>query len=580
MIKTTCLIFGLSLMFPFAGTSATVQEVLLGCEKKICFIDFKFAKGESLPSFYQLYSPDKKIYTIGFSETQTSIIPGAITGLESFVHSLQVRETQSRSGTRLLNFDFSTGGLIINEDNRTELKKNNVFRIILPPSPSLNSKKWSFSQDEKKLKANSAKVDAKTSADKKAEVVSPSAVSEKPKTFKIAEDKKAADVVVPQNSTASQLIKIGYTKTAFYEKLYMEFSNPPRSEFVRFKGSAFEYGFEGKGFTDKKSLGIQGSSIAKSIEFEEKSGRMNIKLQGVFQKEVRHFIEGNFLVFVRSQKSEGAQLAIWSYDKSGESSKSFKLATPEDEKLGFNEFVKEQKKSNKVSSSKVFTLGESFRPLFITSESSSFLKAAESGAEVLAPLKFGDRLQRITVKGEFFEVKFEGQTGFVSKADASYSDELSGLESKRLKELALIQVNQQKEDAKAGEQNTGTTNPTDSAAANSEAAPLNIEFEKEKEDKIIYSSFGRRDPFIQLEGPSDDGINIDGVELVGIIWSASDPMVLLNDIRKKGVSYTLKEGDKILNGKVLKITPQEVLFLIHEFGVSRRYTMALPKGDD
>jgi len=42
------------------------------------------------------------------------------------------------------------------------------------------------------------------------------------------------------------------------------------------------------------------------------------------------------------------------------------------------------------------------------------------------------------------------------------------------------------------------------------------------------------------------------------------------------VSYTIKEGDKIMNGKVLKITQTDVLFLIQEFGVSRRYSMGLP----
>jgi hypothetical protein len=73
-----------------------------------------------------------------------------------------------------------------------------------------------------------------------------------------------------------------------------------------------------------------------------------------------------------------------------------------------------------------------------------------------------------------------------------------------------------------------------------------------------------------------EGINIDGVELVGIIWEAEVPMVLLSDSRNPGLSYTLKEGDPILNGKVLKITQDEVLFLINEFGVSRRYTMTLP----
>lgn len=53
-------------------------------------------------------------------------------------------------------------------------------------------------------------------------------------------------------------------------------------------------------------------------------------------------------------------------------------------------------------------------------------------------------------------------------------------------------------------------------------------------------------------------------------------MAILADTKNHSVSYTVKEGDKILNGKVLKITQTDVLFLLQEFGVSRRYSMSLP----
>jgi hypothetical protein len=96
------------------------------------------------------------------------------------------------------------------------------------------------------------------------------------------------------------------------------------------------------------------------------------------------------------------------------------------------------------------------------------------------------------------------------------------------------------------------------------------------EDRVTYSSFGRRDPFVEIKGLVEEGINIDQVELVGIIWESDVPMALLVESKNPSISYTLKEGDKILNGKVLKITQTDVLFLIQEFGVSRRYSMGLP----
>ena len=81
---------------------------------------------------------------------------------------------------------------------------------------------------------------------------------------------------------------------------------------------------------------------------------------------------------------------------------------------------------------------------------------------------------------------------------------------------------------------------------------------------------------MEIKGLMEEGINIDQVELVGIIWESDVPMAILVDAKNPNVSYTVKEGDRILNGKVLKITQTDVLFLLQEFGVSRRYSMSLP----
>ncbi len=97
---------------------------------------------------------------------------------------------------------------------------------------------------------------------------------------------------------------------------------------------------------------------------------------------------------------------------------------------------------------------------------------------------------------------------------------------------------------------------------------------------LRYSSFGRRDPFIPLKNTEVDGVSIDEIRLVGIIWDEKSPLVLLEDVRVDGVSYTLREGDPIINGKVLKITRKEVIFQVSEFGVTRRFSMPLPDLND
>lgn len=71
-------------------------------------------------------------------------------------------------------------------------------------------------------------------------------------------------------------------------------------------------------------------------------------------------------------------------------------------------------------------------------------------------------------------------------------------------------------------------------------------------------------------------MNIDAVQVVGIIWEESSPIVIMEEVNGSGATYTLKENDPIQNGKVFKITPDEVTFELTEFGITRRFAMQLP----
>ena len=144
--------------------------------------------------------------------------------------------------------------------------------------------------------------------------------------------------------------------------------------------------------------------------------------------------------------------------------------------------------------------------------------------------------------------------GYVNRRSVGFYDELTSVQAERLKQVDL---------------DRGTNLTANTGAITSQLDGL-------YEDKVTYSSFGRRDPFVEVKGLVEEGININQVELVGIIWESDVPMAILVDTKNPSISYTLKEDDKILNGKVLKITQTDVLFLIQEFGVSRRYTMGLP----
>jgi hypothetical protein len=63
---------------------------------------------------------------------------------------------------------------------------------------------------------------------------------------------------------------------------------------------------------------------------------------------------------------------------------------------------------------------------------------------------------------------------------------------------------------------------------------------------------------------------------VGIIWDESSPLAIFEDVRKTGISYTLKPGDIIVHGFLESIKPHEVVFSLTEFGVTNKYVMELP----
>ena len=105
---------------------------------------------------------------------------------------------------------------------------------------------------------------------------------------------------------------------------------------------------------------------------------------------------------------------------------------------------------------------------------------------------------------------------------------------------------------------------------------------EDEKNRVVYNTFGIRDPFIPLE-PDDveGGLNIDQMRVVGIIYSPTRPMAVLEHVSQAGLSVALREGDAIQNGRVLKILRDRVIFVLEEFGVTRQFTLKLqvPKGE-
>ncbi|WP_407451260.1 hypothetical protein [Fibrobacter sp.] len=227
-----------------------------------------------------------------------------------------------------------------------------------------------------------------------------------------------------------------------------------------------------------------------------------------------------------------------------------------EDKPNFDVFVKNLDKGSKkiISGSQTFHLRPVVRELIVVADETEFYASPNENAQVMQRLVFGDRLVSLDMKGLYRKVQFGNRVGYVDRRAVGFFDELSSVQEERLKQV----------DKERG------TNLTTSAPQ------IGSQLDGLYEDRVTYSSFGRRDPFVEVDGLVEEGINIDQVELVGIIWESDVPVAILVESKNPSISYTVKEGDKILNGKVLKITQTDVLFLIQEFGVSRRYSMGLP----
>jgi type IV pilus assembly protein PilP len=121
--------------------------------------------------------------------------------------------------------------------------------------------------------------------------------------------------------------------------------------------------------------------------------------------------------------------------------------------------------------------------------------------------------------------------------------------------------------------------PTTTSTAPASTAPAtNTDVQKTLEeileepattDTYRYDPQGRRDPFRSLIGPTPKlepgqrpagvpGFLIDEMKLQGIFKTRAGLTAMINGPDNKG--YTIKVGDKVLDGEVIRITPSSVVF--------------------
>lgn len=566
--------------------AALIKDVRFDCSKN-CQMVFQFASDKNLPTFFQKYDNASKTLTVGFSESDFALGVGNFDVDQSspYVRSMNVSKELYR-GMNFLMIRMPVGASIASDKNAIALDKS---RFLLKFSGK-NGNSWTLSKlfaSKKAAAEKAAREEEKRMAAERKAAEKQAALDRKAAEKQAALDRKAAReeekrLAAERKAAEKQaLLERKAAEKAARDNIAQAASAPGASallpglkEMTVIIGS----GMEQFRLVANTSLNINkvsspnGSFVIKlSIDGPERSPVFKVGA-GSLVKSVFWDMDG-----LNIQLSAGAKPAIlvqegalilqtsenairrdgfvfWSARPNGIYVRDWMKspdAVPE-----FSDFVKSYEKDSKkvVASTQTFHLRPVLRELIVVADETEFYASPSDKAPVMQRVVFGDRLVNMDLTGLYRKVQIGNKIGYVNRRAVSFTDELSAVQMERLKKV----------DQERGDMLTQGMRPGGSA------------LDELYEDRVTYSSFGRRDPFVEIKGLVEEGINIDQVELVGIIWESEEPVAILVDSKNSGVSYTIKEGDKIMNGKVLKITQTDVLFLIQEFGVSRRYSMGLP----
>lgn len=297
--------------------------------------------------------------------------------------------------------------------------------------------------------------------------------------------------------------------------------------------------------TNSSMFRIEACSFAKGLAWS--NGKLIVYLNK--NKKPIIMIMKNRILFQTEAKN--GILENWQALPNGLKGSTYFLPTYEPLASSSEEFAKKmnKKRLDNPSLSKTIQVKKSDASYIVTEDIASLFPTQAEGKPLLA-LSFGDRLKVVEKKTPFYKVNYQNKVGYVYQRDILQEAELTTSQKDKLRRL-----------------NKELPGNVDSVA--------NM-FGWIDDDKIVYSSYGLRDPFMEVKNTSTDGIVIDNLTLAGVVYENEKPMALFIDSKVKGLSYNLYEGDSVKNGKILKITKNSVLFLLQEYGVSRRYTMSLP----
>jgi hypothetical protein len=514
-----------------AVNAATLQDIRFSCTSNSCGLEFPFASEEELPDYFQKYDPSKTTLRVAFSKTSFTMGDGNYTIDESseWIRSVEISFDKAKN---LLLLDFKCGSAIATDRNAVELrnKTNFVMNFRLQGSKK-NTRAWTLAN----IKA------AKTTVKAASPVPSESNENSIIKDFSI---------MPPHISGVSA------QKNSEWEELLITLNSRLPNDLVpEITDSTVGFSIQ-NGPVHSAVFQTARSDLAKGLAWSE--GKLVVYLREGIKPAV--MIMKNRVLL--QTKINPGRLENWQALPTGLKSSGYFLPSYEPLAAGSADFANRfraetvgRKDRKRISETQDLSLTQAIQvkrsdASYIVTEDITSLFPSPSEGKPLEALEFGDRLKVLAKLPPFYKVRHNYKEGYVYQRDVLLEAELTTSQKDKLRRM--------KKDSPGG---------ADSVAA---------KFGWRDNDRIIYSSYGFRDPFIEVRSSANDGINIDNLTLAGVIYENERPMALLSDNKIKGQSYTLYEGDSVKNGKILKISKNSVLFLLQEYGVSRRYTMSLP----
>jgi hypothetical protein len=287
----------------------------------------------------------------------------------------------------------------------------------------------------------------------------------------------------------------------------------------------------------------------------------------------------------------------------------------------------ETQKGKGLTSSRVFTVAGPGKAMVLIRDSAQLLSVPGAKGKALRTLVAGETVRRLGVRAGHVQVLAGADSGFVTASALAYPDELAAsqvkaLESKVQARLAAeaappppsepVAAAPPKPVAKPPSEPEAAASPSEPPAPPTKvrakdgsiaAAPklsmpspgdearrgvppeaLRAERAVDSErvdlaprdERVGYNSFGRRDPFAPVDpGNMENGIDIDQMKVVGIVWDNQEPLAVLEHVKESNLSFTVRQGDPVHNGRVSRILREAVTFDITEFGISRSFTLKL-----